>query len=148
MGEYATYCGFDISRQEERLFALHLLGFASSPSDAAKTVAMSQLVKIAKQVAQKKTWKELEKHVFVQIVQRIAKALAIRLTKAKLAQALPVAGAAIGGGFNAYYTSKVCDAAYFLYRERFLARKYGADIIEETVEEAPAEDFGEGYENS
>ncbi|MFY0567245.1 hypothetical protein ACN28E_25885 [Archangium lansingense] len=59
-----------------------------------------------------------------------------------------MAGAAIGGGFNAYHTSKVCDAACFLYRERFFARKYGADIIEETVEEAPAEDFGEGYENS
>ncbi len=66
VGEYATYCGFDISRQEERLFALNVLGFASSPTDAAKAVAMSQLVKIAKLVAQKKTWKELEKQVFVQ----------------------------------------------------------------------------------
>jgi len=146
VGEYATYYGFDVSRQEERLFALNVLGLASSPSDAAKAVAMSQLVKIAKLAAQRKTWKELEKHVFVQIVQRIAKALAIRLTKAKLAQIIPVAGAAIGGGFNAHYTSRVCDAAYFLYRERFLARKYGADLIEATVEEPS--DFGKGYESA
>jgi hypothetical protein len=74
-----------------------------------------------------------------------AKALAIRLTKAKLAQLIPAAGAAIGGGFNAHYTSKVCDAAYFLYRERFLARKYGVDFIKATVEEPAAEDFGKGY---
>ncbi len=146
VGEYATYYGFDITRQEERLFALNVLGLASSPTDASKAVAMAQLVKIAKEVAQRKTWKELERHVFVQIVQRIAKALSIRLTKAKLAQVIPAAGAAMGGGFNAYYTSEVCDAAYFLYRERFLARKYGADIIEVTVKPAAANDFGAGYE--
>ena len=147
VGEYATYYGFDITKQEERLFALNVLGLASSPTDAAKVIAMAQLVKIAKEVAQKKAWKELERHVFVQIVQRIAKALAIRLTKAKLAQIVPAAGAAIGGGFNAYYTSEVCDAAYFLYRERFLARKYGSDVIEITVEPASVDDFGAGYES-
>jgi hypothetical protein len=146
VGQYATNCVFDITKQEERLFALNVLGLASSPTDASKAVAMAQLVKIAKEVAQRKTWKELERHVFVQIVQRIAKALSIRLTKAKLAQLLPAAGAAIGGGFNAYYTSEVCDAAYFLYRERFLARKYGADIIEVTVKPAADDDFGKGYE--
>lgn len=148
VGEYATYYGFDITRQEERLFALNVLGLASSPTDASKAVAMAQLVKIAKEVAQRKTWKELERHVFVQIVQRIAKALSIRLTKAKLAQITPAAGAFIGGGFNAWYTSEVCDAAYFLYRERFLARKYGADIIEVTVEPAADGDYGRGYEQT
>jgi hypothetical protein len=55
----------------------------------------------------------------------------MRLTKAKLAEVIPGAGAVIGGGFNAYFTAKVCDAAYFLYRERFLAEKYGADVIGE-----------------
>ncbi len=30
----------------------------------------------------------------------------------------------------------MCDAAFFLYRERFLAEKYGPDIIEETVKAA------------
>jgi uncharacterized membrane protein (DUF2068 family) len=146
VSEYATYFGFDVTRQEERLFALNVLGLASSPTDSAKAIAMAQLVRIAKEVAQRKTWKELERHVFVQILQRIAKSLSIRLTKAKLAQVIPAAGAAIGGGFNAYYTSEVCDAAYFLYRERFLARKYGEDVIEASVKPAAAGDFGEGYE--
>jgi len=36
IGEYATFCGFDISRQEERLFAMNVLGLASSPTDASK----------------------------------------------------------------------------------------------------------------
>lgn len=31
IGEYATYYGFDISSQQERLFSLNILGLASSP---------------------------------------------------------------------------------------------------------------------
>lgn len=143
IGEYATYCGFDVASQKERLFAMNMLGLASSPTDAAKGQAMAQLVRIARDVAKKRAWKELEKHAFVKLVQQIAKALGIRLTKAKLAQVVPGLGAAVGGGFNAYFTSKVCDAAFFLYRERFLAEKYGPDIIEVTVE--PADDLDPGY---
>lgn len=143
IGEYATYYGFDISLQEERLFAMNVLGLASSPTDASKALAMAQLVKIAEDVAKKRAWKQLEQHAFVQLIQQISKALGIRLTKNKLAQILPLAGAAVGGGFNAYFTSNVCQAAYYLYRERFLAEKYGADVIEETV--PPAEELDPHY---
>ena len=144
IGEYATYCGFDISSQEERLFALNVLALASSPTDTSKQVALAQLVRIAKDVALKKAWKDIEKHTFVQLIQQIAKSLTIRLTKAKLAQVIPVAGAVIGGGFNAYYTDKVCKSAFYLYRERFLAEKYGADVIEITVD--PADSFDVKYD--
>ena len=145
IGEYATYYGFDISSQQERLFALNILGLTSSPKDASKQVAMAQLVRIAQDVAKKKAWKDLERHSFVKIMQIIARSLGIRLTKAKLAQIIPVTGAVVGAGFNAYYTDKVCDAAFHLYRERFLAEKYGADIIEETVKPADSyePDFGD-----
>lgn len=129
IGEYAAYYGFDISSQEERLFALHVLGVASSPTDASKALAMTELVLIAKGVAANHTWKELEKHAFVKVVQKIANRIGVHLTKAKLAQVIPVSGAIIGSGFNLYFTDKVCNAAYLLYRERFLAEKYGATLI-------------------
>lgn len=143
IGEYATYYGFNVHSQEERLFAMNVLGLASSPTDASKGLAMAQLVRIAQDVAKKRTWKELEKHAFVQIIQQIAKALGVRLTKAKLAQVIPAAGAAVGGGFNAYFTSKVCEAAKYLYRERFLAQKYGIQVIEIIVN--PADDIDPQY---
>ncbi len=146
IGEYATYYGFDVAMQQERLFAMHVLGLASSPKDAAKQVAMAQLVRIARDVATRKTWAALEEHAFVQIIQQIARAVGIRLTKAKLAQVVPAAGAAVGLGFNAYYTARVCDAAYYLYRERFLAEKYGHDVIEVTVQPPP--DVGARYEET
>ncbi|MFQ2015762.1 EcsC family protein [Aeromonas veronii] len=143
IGEYAAYYGFDTSRQEERLFAFHVLGLASSPTDASKSLAMAQLVRISQDVAKKASWSQLEKSAFVKIIQEIAKTLGVRLTKAKLAQAIPVMGAALGGGFNAYFTMKVCDSAYYLYRERFLAQKYSANVIEATVD--PAEDIEPNY---
>ena len=143
IGEYATYYGFDVSSQQERLFAMNVLGLASSPTDASTGLAMAQLVRIAEDVAKKRTWKQLEEHAFVQVIQQIAKALGIRLTKAKLAQVLVVTGPIVGGGFNVYFTAKVCDAAYYLYRERFLAEKYGSEVIEVTVE--PAEDIDPHY---
>ena len=139
IGEYGSYCGFDMSSQEERLFALNILAFASSTTDGGKQAALAHLVKIAQDVAKKKAWAQLEKSVFVQTVLSIAKALGINLTKAKLANLIPVAGAAIGGGFNAYYTDKVCKAAFYLYRERFLATKDGAQVIEVTVEPAKSD---------
>lgn len=86
------------------------------------------------------------KSVFVKIIQEIAKSLGIRLTKAKLAQTIPAVGAIVGGGFNAYFTMKVCDAAFYLYRERFLAHKYGPEVIEVTVK--PAADYDPHYEEA
>jgi len=144
VGEYATYCGFDVSKQPERLFALNILAYASSPTDGAKYLALAQLVKLAEDVAKRKTWQVLEEQTFVKIVQTIAKSVGVRLTKAKLGQVIPVLGAGIGGGFNAYYVSKVCDAAFYLYRERFLAEKYGPEVIEETV--VPANNLEPTYE--
>lgn len=145
IGEYATYFGFDINTQQERLFALNILGLASSPDDAAKQVAMAQLVRIAQDVAKKRTWKELEQHTLVQVIKIIAKSLGVRLTKAKLAQVVPLTGAVVGSGFNAYYTNKVCEAAYYLYRERFLAEKYGEDVIDVTVKPASSYKPDMGY---
>ncbi len=136
IAEYATYCGFDINSQQERLFALNVLALASSPKDAAKQVAMAQLVRIAQDAAKKKTWNHLEQKAFVKVIRIIARSLGVRLTKAKLAQIVPVAGAVVGAGFNAYYTDRVCNAAFFLYRERFLAEKYGSDVIDIQVEPA------------
>jgi hypothetical protein len=139
IGEYSNYCGFDNNLQHERMFSMNVLGLASSPTDSSKQMAMAQLVKIAKEAAMKKAWKDLEKHVFVKIMQNIAKALGVRLTKAKLAQMIPKTGSIIGFGFNVAYTNRVCNASYNLYREKFIARKYGENFIEETVN--PAEDF-------
>lgn len=129
VGEYATYCGFDVRLQHERLYAVQILALGSASQAAAKTVAMAELAKVARLAVGKKAWSELERYTSVRVMQEIAKTLGVRLTKAKLAEIAPLVGAPIGAGFNAFFVGAVCDAAYHLYRERFLAEKYGEAMI-------------------
>lgn len=122
--EYATYYGFDIEDERERIFAAHILNTASILQAAAKMPALAQLSKTAAHLATKKTWEKLNQSMFAQAVTGIGKSFGLRVTKAKLAQAVPVAGVVIAGGFNAWYLAQVCETAAMLYSKRFLARKY------------------------
>ncbi len=125
-GEYAAYCGFDLADPRERLFALQLLHRATDPADApAKGAALVPVMRTAHALARRQTSQVVEQVALGRALRNALRALGLRLTRAKLAQAVPLTGAVIGGTFNAYYLSKVCDTAYFLYRERFLAQKYG-----------------------
>lgn len=128
IGVYASYYGFDTSDQHERLFALNILRYASSPDDAAKQTTMAELVKVSGMIAKKQNWDQLNQKSIVIVIKKIAETVGIRLTKAKLAQIVPITGAIVGAGFNVYYTGKVCEAAYYLYRERFLSMKYGEEV--------------------
>ena len=127
--EYATYYGFDISLQEERAYALEVLAYAATPVSA-KSAVMIDLARIGSAAARKKTWDEISKTGLSTLIVNVAKQLGYRLTKAKLAQVVPYIGSVVAGGFNAKYTADVCESAYYLYRKRFLERKY--DIV--TVE--------------
>lgn len=140
IGEYATYCGFDVTMQEERLFAMDILGLASSPDATARGAAFARLVSIAQAVARKRAWKQIEKHLFGRITDGMARSLGSSLAESKMAQFIPLAGSIVGGGFNAYFTGKVCKAASNLYRERFLAEKYGPGLIE-VIGEPLADDY-------
>lgn len=128
-GEYAAYCGFDLADPAERLYTLQILNAVSHPSDAAKQVTLAPIIRVSKHLARHQTAHALEQMALTRALRNAARALGIHLTRAKLAQVVPVTGAAVGSSFNAYYTSKVCDAAFFLYRERFLQEKYGERIL-------------------
>ena len=124
-GEYATICGFDISDPAERLYALHILDAASKPREQVPYSMPKHLPHASKILARKKTLTTVEQFAVSGTAKRIARSIALRITRDKMAQFLPIAGAVVAGGFNSLYTNTVCDAAFHLYRERFLERKYG-----------------------
>ncbi len=128
-GEYATYCGFDISLPEERLYALHILDAAAKPRESLGPALLHELHEAPNRFARAKTLKTLESFAVSGTVRTIAKSVAMRITKSKLAQVMPVAGAVIAGGYNSLYTHTVCDVAHHLYRERFLFGKYGGGVM-------------------
>ncbi len=123
-GEYASYCGFDISDPAERLYALHILEAASLPRDQIPYAIPPRLHQAPQSVARRKTLNTVEQFAVGGTIRGIAKSIALRITKNKLTHFIPIAGAVAAGGFNSLYTHTVCDAAFHLYRERFLDRKY------------------------
>lgn len=128
-GEYASYCGFDVRQPEERLYALELLDYVASSGNNKKDLTIAPAVRSASKAARTQGMQLLEQVGVANAVEAVARRLGIHLTEKKMAQMVPVTGAFLGGGLNYLYTRKVCRTARYLYRERFLVAKYGADVV-------------------
>lgn len=113
-----TY-GFDTKAPEEQLFVLNILGLGSA-DQGAKSAFLRNLNQIAVGVAKNAGWKDLEKSALVLLIKKIAQAIGYKLTKRKLAQLIPIIGAAVGGGANYAYADDVLQAARQMYRKRWL----------------------------
>lgn len=131
VGEYAAYCGFDLHDDHERLYAIQLLDAVSTVSDVSKQVTLAPIVRVSQKLARNQAAQAIEQMALTRAIRNAVQSLGVHLTAAKAAQIVPVTGAVVGSGYNAYYTSKVCDAAFFLYRERFLLHKYGPSVYGE-----------------
>lgn len=121
VGETALCCGFSLSDEHEREYALYTLNVAACSeevmqSDAATAIARHHTRQTAEQMAVKGT------------MYGLARALGQRMISLKSAQVLPVAGMVVGGSSNAWYTARVCEAARHLYRERLLHHRYPGGI--------------------
>ena len=127
-GEYATYCGFDITTEAERIYALQILHSQVGP--ARQEEGLVPVNSVPAVVADHHTKTAVEQVALSASLKGLTRALAQRLTTFKLAQVVPAAGAIVGGGANALYTSKVCTAALNLYRERRLLDKYAPATLE------------------
>ena len=130
VNEYAAHYGFDISLEKERLFALNILEYAASSNEVARKSVMDRLVAQTKNMANKNAAEDIDKTTFLSMFSTLTSSISIKLLKAKVGGVIPINGAVIGNGFNAYFTSEVCSAAQFFYKQRFLIKKYGSEIID------------------
>jgi len=132
IGEQAAYCGFDVGGDEEKLFAMNILSLASGPTERAKRKALSQLGKLARGVAVQSAAKSAG--AMGQAMKQLAQSVGERLARTKTSQFVPLAGLVFGGFSNAVFAKDVCSTASNLYRERFLAAKYGPEWISAVAE--------------
>ncbi len=146
IGEYASYYGFDLSQPEERLYALNILSLASGRAPVNRMQAMTQLVLMGRQLAAGRSLTQLAEHTFVRLATMTAKAVGIRLTQRKLTQILPIIGGLAGAATNYRYIGQICEAARHLYRERFLAARYGPQVIADAAPEPGAFEVAENGE--
>ncbi len=127
IAETGAYYGFDVSQEEEQLFALAIIAYSTASTRVGKVAAMAELSKLTQMMMRHATWEVLSKEPMVKIIQHIYARLGIRLTKKGLGKVVPVAGVAIGSGLNAAALDRVGRDAKMAYRIRFLATKYDLD---------------------
>jgi hypothetical protein len=123
--------GYDMLGSEERAFAIGVFALASANSMAEKRVALRALhetfadenVAAWRDGLERAAQRELSKEAAVFSVQNLARQLGVNLTRRKMAVALPVIGAVIGGAVNAWYMRDLGLTARYVFQGRRLIEK-------------------------
>ncbi|GAA4129622.1 hypothetical protein GCM10022215_42390 [Nocardioides fonticola] len=140
IGHVAAGYGYDVRLPEEEAFALGIISLGTASTAAEKTAALTSLRRLTTQMMRQVTWNELNRNALVKVIDRIFLSLGEKLTKRKLAQAVPVAGVLINAGLSAHLVDTTYRAARDVYRLRFLSEKYGLDPREWVTDDASGGD--------
>ena len=124
----AAYYGYDSEDPTERLFSTMVLSQAIDPTGSGhdfvveKQTTMLAFNKVMRDLARRGS---LVGNVVVSAMNSLFSAMGVRLASRKLAQIVPVAGVVVSAGLNAALMRTIGETADHLYRERFLAERYG-----------------------
>ena len=80
---------------------------------------------VMRDLARKGSLESLGGSAIVSAMKSLFSAMGVRLASRKLAQIVPVAGIVVSAGLNAALMRTIGETADHLYRERFLAERYG-----------------------
>lgn len=119
--------GYDVRLPDEEVFAMGVISLGSAGAPTVKVSALTALSRLSQQMMRQGTWRQLSKNQMVKLVDLMYRALGYRLTKAKLAQTVPVVGVLLNGGVSADMADRTHRRALDIYRLRFLSDKYGIE---------------------
>jgi EcsC protein family len=138
----AAHYGYDVREPEEQVFASGVLSYSTASNAAEKAASLAALSRLTQEMMRQATWKQLQQHQMVNIIQTVVTSLGFKLTKKKLAQVVPVAGVVINGGLNALLARNTFNRAQDVYRLRFLTEKYELDAASWAPDVSDAEVTG------
>ena len=127
----AAYYGYDSEDPSERLFSTMVLSQAIDPAGSGrdfvveKQATMLAFNQVMRDLARKGSLESLGGSAIVSAMKSLFSAMGVRLASRKLAQIVPMAGIVVSAGLNAALMRTIGDTADHLYRERFLAERYG-----------------------
>jgi len=130
--QVGTCYGFDMTDPDVKPAVLGLFNLGAGASSAAKARTLVDLHVAAEAFAKRWTYQKVAERTATgtaaktlkQMTQRLPKRIAHKVTKQKIAQSLPIVGAAIGAGFNYQFVSNTLRAARMAFRTLYLSRKY------------------------
>ncbi|GAA4826130.1 hypothetical protein GCM10023353_39080 [Tomitella cavernea] len=126
----AAHYGYDVNEPDEEVFAAGVLSYSTATGASQKATTLAALSRLTQDMMRRTTMATLSQNQIVRVIETVFKALGVKMTRKKLAQAVPVAGALINGGMNAQLAAHTYSRALTAYRLRFLTEKYGLDPAE------------------
>lgn len=118
----ATY-GFPMRDPSYRPLVLSIFNVAASNSKEAKNQAMREVSVAAAAFANDLAYKGRVRGTFRDQNRHLPREIAKSIVSRKLAQTIPIAGAAVGAGINYWFTTEAAEASFMLFRALYLERK-------------------------
>ncbi|MEU6723483.1 EcsC family protein [Nonomuraea wenchangensis] len=143
VAEVAVHYGYDPREPEEELFLMGILNYSMASSSTSRTAALASLSRLTQMMMRRATWAQLGKEPLVRVILQIFKLLGLRLTKARLANVVPIAGGIVTAGLSFTMLHSAIDDATRLYRARYLAEKHGLSWEEWITEPTSAAEAAE-----
>lgn len=116
--------GFGADTEAERIYILDILQLSGANSKAERDAAIARLAEERTGMG-REDWQKIVRLTgqatgSVAATQRVATTLGMNLSTRKMAQIVPILGAAVGAGVNAAFQNDVAAASRFAYRARWL----------------------------
>lgn len=115
--------GFRIDSPDYRPLVLSIFNVAASGGRQAKTDAVREVSVAAAAFANDLAYKGKIRGAFREQNRHLPREIVKNILGRKLAQVIPVAGAAVGAGVNYWFTTETAKTAFMLFRTLYLERK-------------------------
>jgi len=115
--------GFQLKGPSFRPLVLSIFNVAASGEKRAKNEALREISVAAAAFANDLAYKGRVTGTFRDQNRHLPREIAKNIVGRKIAQAIPIAGAAVGAGINYWFTTETAEAAYMMFRAMYLERK-------------------------
>ena len=118
----ASY-GFMMRGPDFQPLILSIFNAAASNEQRAKNEALREISVAAAAFANDLTYKGRTTGTFQNQNRHLPREIAKNIVGRKIAQTIPIAGAAVGAGINYWFTSETAQTTYMLFRQLYLERR-------------------------
>ncbi len=118
----ASY-GFDVSGPSFSPLVLSIFNVAASGTRESKNESLREITVAAAALAHEGDYKGRVSGTFRDQNRHLPREIAKNMGGRKLAQLIPIAGAAIGAGINYWFTTETAETAFMLFRALYIERK-------------------------
>ena len=115
--------GFDVTGDEFQPLVLSIFNVAASRGRTAKADALREISVAGAAFANELEYKGKIRSAFSEQSRHAPREIIKNILGRKLAQVVPIAGAAVGAGVNYWFTLETANSAYMLFRALYLERK-------------------------